>query len=345
MKRTLLTFLLVTAAMLGGFFSAGQLDAQVTYSPARGETLKGTVDPSAGAGVAAAEGTLYVRTGATDQLWQKTGATATSWTNIAGGAASFSSLTVSGNITSTAGNIAATAGDLTAGDDIVAADAITATAGNITASAGNLVATIGDVSVGDDVLASDDATITDAITASNGRVTGAGFTSSVNGTTATPAYNYTGATNYGHALISSVLTSVINGNSPFYVSSAHATTDSGITMQVGGRLQAYTIYSADVTGTVNNLDPGNATILHLNPTAARSVTGMVFVGTGDIRFIKNVAAAGSGFNLTLEHEDAGSSANNRWRGAGGADVVIPPQGLAIATTNGTTVRWEAFLVQ
>lgn len=175
--KKLITPLLVVAAMLGGFLSARELDAQVTYSPSRGETIKGTADPSAGGGVAAAEGTLYVRTGSTDQLWQKTGSGDTAWTNIAGGAASFSSLTVSGNITTTTGNIVATTGAITAD-------------GNITTSAGNLVATIGDVSVGDDVLATDDAVITDAITATNGRITGAGFTSSIAGTGSLPSYNW-----------------------------------------------------------------------------------------------------------------------------------------------------------
>jgi hypothetical protein len=41
--------------------------------------LTGTADPSAGAGVVAPVGSLYIRTG-TVQLWQKTGAGDTQWT-------------------------------------------------------------------------------------------------------------------------------------------------------------------------------------------------------------------------------------------------------------------------
>lgn len=97
--KKLITPLLVVAALVGGFLSAHQLDAQVTYSPQQGYVKRGTVDPTAGGGVAGVEGTLYVRTGGTDQLWQKTGAGSTAWTQVAlaGGAGSFSTIMTTGD--------------------------------------------------------------------------------------------------------------------------------------------------------------------------------------------------------------------------------------------------------
>lgn len=48
--------------------------------------IAGTVDPSAGAGVPAPEGSTYHRYGAgAGQLWLKTAAAATGWTNLGGG--------------------------------------------------------------------------------------------------------------------------------------------------------------------------------------------------------------------------------------------------------------------
>lgn len=90
----------VEAQNLGGNF--------VSSLPSVGGVVvrRGAADPSAGAGVAAPRPALYVRTG-TDQLWLKTGSGNTAWTQIvaSGGAASFSSVTATGNISTTAGYI------------------------------------------------------------------------------------------------------------------------------------------------------------------------------------------------------------------------------------------------
>ena len=179
---------------------------------------------------------------------------------------------------------------------------------------------------------------------STGRITGAGFTSSVNGDATTPAYNFSSSAGTGHAFVASKLTSAVGGSAILEVQSTFVDTTVGIAYRTGGRLQAYTIHAANVTGQIDNYAPGEVSILQLNPTAARSMTGMVAVSLGDFKFIKNVAAAGSGFNLTLEHDHASSSAGNKFSGAGGADVVVPPQGLALAIYNGATSAWDAYLV-
>jgi hypothetical protein len=55
--------------------------------PSSGITQNGTVDPSAGAGVNAALGTIYVDT-ANGTIWIKTGPGPTNWTNVTGTGAS-----------------------------------------------------------------------------------------------------------------------------------------------------------------------------------------------------------------------------------------------------------------
>ena len=64
---------------------------------------------------------------------------AASWLQIAGAGGVFTTLTVTGNITSTTGNIAATAGSVSAGTTMSAGTTITAGTG-ITATTGNIVA-------------------------------------------------------------------------------------------------------------------------------------------------------------------------------------------------------------
>jgi hypothetical protein len=66
----------------------GGADSYIVISGGAGDPqlLAGTADPSAGGGVAAAEGSLYMRYGAgTGQVWYKSGAAATAWTQITGG--------------------------------------------------------------------------------------------------------------------------------------------------------------------------------------------------------------------------------------------------------------------
>lgn len=54
---------------------------RVQLGTAAPEIFPGAADPSAGGGVVAVQGSLYLRTGPI-QLWQKTGAAATAWTQI-----------------------------------------------------------------------------------------------------------------------------------------------------------------------------------------------------------------------------------------------------------------------
>jgi hypothetical protein len=175
-----------------------------------------------------------------------------------------------------------------------------------------------------------------------GRTTSAGFTSSIVGTAAVNAYAVSNVANGWSLIDGTKLVGSLSGSQLLELSGSFVT--ALIALRSATRLQAYTIHSADVVGQIDNYAPGEVTILQLNPTAARSMTGMVAVSLGDFKFIKNVAAAGSGFNLTLEHAHASSSVGNKFSGAAGADVVVPPQGLALCIYNGTTSTWDAYLV-
>jgi hypothetical protein len=114
-----------SAQLGGGNLGRGPSVGGITF-------LQSSADPSAGGGIGCVRPCVLVRTG-TDQVWLKTGSGATAWSQIAvGGSASptFTTVTASGDITSSAGNLVATLGDVSAGDDILAGDAITAT-GNV----------------------------------------------------------------------------------------------------------------------------------------------------------------------------------------------------------------------
>ena len=87
-------------------------------------------------------GTLWVnKTDNTSFQLTSVSGTSANWVQL--GAFAGTSITVSGNITSTAGDIEATLGSVTAGTTVTAGTGVTATTGDITATAGNLVAGVG----------------------------------------------------------------------------------------------------------------------------------------------------------------------------------------------------------
>ena len=84
------------------------------------------------------------------------------WSSITGGGA-FTTITASGNITSTGGDIEATVGDVIAGNDVTAGNDITAvgsiTAGTgITSTTGNISTATGDIVSGNDLQVAGDIT-------------------------------------------------------------------------------------------------------------------------------------------------------------------------------------------
>lgn len=114
---------------------------------------------------------------------------------------------------------------------------------------------------------------------------------------------------------------------------------------VGGSLTAAgafftsgVISPATFTGTQNNYNPtgfSTATVVRLSSTADEDITGFVSTGAGEIKIVYNVGS----FNITLKHQNTGSSATNRLL-LNGADAVIRPQTSRILQRDAVSNRWR-----
>jgi hypothetical protein len=121
-----------------------------------------------------------------------------------------------------------------------------------------------------------------ALTAT-GRITGAGFTSSVDGDTTTPAYNFSSATNAGRYVVSGLLGDVTGGGLRWLVTSAGVSTESGGPLNVqyalglavppATKTSNYTLTTADFHVP---FDSTSGAITVTLPAAASS-TGRVYV--------------------------------------------------------------------
>lgn len=78
-----------------------------------------------------------------------------------------------------------------------------------------------------------------------------------------------------------------------------------------------------VTSNQNDYNPAGlsgASLLSITTDASRSITGLQGGANGRHMYIYNVGAQ----NIVLEHQDAGSSAANRFVNATGADITLTP---------------------
>jgi hypothetical protein len=113
----------------------------------------------------------------------------------------------------------------------------------------------------------------------------------------------------------------------------------------GGFPARYT--SAPSAGTYNNVNPGSGwpntdtgARLIVTPTGAIVYTGLLAGNDGEQVLLWNNAAVGSGFNITLDNLNAGSSAANQFTIAGSA-LVLPPQARSILVYDATLALWSA----
>lgn len=95
---------------------------------------------------------------------------------------------------------------------------------------------------------------------------------------------------------------------------------------------------AQITGNVNDYNPGAGTIVRLSTDAARNITGLVAGSSGARRLLVNVG----GFNAVLTHQDAASSAVNRFLNTTGANITLTPDQAAWTWYDATTQRWRAY---
>jgi hypothetical protein len=103
------------------------------------------------------------------------------------------------------------------------------------------------------------------------------------------------------------------------------------------------------SGSTNNYDPtstlNNSNFLRITANAANStLTGFspyTSIGQldGQMHIIVNIAAAGT---LTLSHQDAGSTATNRFLCSTGANIVLSPNQAADVIYDNTAGRWLVF---
>jgi hypothetical protein len=113
--------------------------------------------------------------------------------------------------------------------------------------------------------------------------------------------------------------------------------------------QAYTVSPAQITATANNyatVGLEHANVLRITSNAAYDITGFAATnaGTGWFNPYKLVVNSGS-FALTIKHQNAGSTASNRFITTSGSDLVLSANGgSAIIYYDPTDSRWRAFSV-
>lgn len=120
-------------------------------------------------------------------------------------------------------------------------------------------------------------------------------------------------------------------------STSIATIQGGMFMSSALRFQLTTITTS---GTINNLSAINSNFIRL--TAATGVTGIApttaGTGSGQILHIWN----NTGASITIFNNNAGSSAANRIINPGGADLIVPSNGVWTGIYQATTDFWQTI---
>lgn len=179
----------------------------------------------------------------------------------------------------------------------------------------------------------------------SGRVTGAGFTSSTDGSAGTPAYGYSSTPGLGMYRVSNYNSFAV-GSAQKFVAGTEVASASAIPLQALGSLDLFAQGAASIGADQDNyagpVSAAASSFWAITPTgASRTITGVANGSQGRILFVVNDAASGSGLNLVLANASASSLAANRILGTNGAAVTIPPQGMAVLRHNGT--NWRAGL--
>ena len=113
--------------------------------------------------------------------------------------------------------------------------------------------------------------------------------------------------------------------------------------------QPFTVSPSQITASQNDYSPvglEHANILRVNSDASRNITGLdaINAGTGWFNPYKLIVNSGS-FPIILKHQDAGSTAANRFINTGAVDLTLAASGgSAIVYYDVTDSRWRAFSV-
>jgi hypothetical protein len=107
----------------------------------------------------------------------------------------------------------------------------------------------------------------------------------------------------------------------------------------GYRPRLLPLTPAQITADQNNYAPSglaNASVLRLSSDAARNVTGLSSPTTSDVLWLCNVGS----FTITLKHENASSTAANRFTFPSAADKALVSGGSCALWYDLTTARWR-----
>lgn len=105
----------------------------------------------------------------------------------------------------------------------------------------------------------------------------------------------------------------------------------------GGTLSSIPLTPAQITSNQNNYAPGVARFYRLSTDASRDITGLSISQVDGQEFeIWNVGSN----NLVLKHQDAASTAANRFICTGAADITLAADEIALARYDSTTARFR-----
>jgi len=108
---------------------------------------------------------------------------------------------------------------------------------------------------------------------------------------------------------------------------------------IAGRVRVLPIRPGAIAGANNDYaGAAGATYLTLTSGAAASLTGLVAGGDGDMLIVLNGNAVGGGA-ITLNNENAGSAAANRFHTAAGVDLVLGGRTTVQFIYDATIARW------
>jgi hypothetical protein len=96
---------------------------------------------------------------------------------------------------------------------------------------------------------------------------------------------------------------------------------------------------AQITADKNNYDVGPGEFFRISSDAARNITGILGGTDNRTIYISNVGA----FTITLQDQNAGSTAANRIITGTGADVALATDDNAILKYDVLTNRWRLFV--
>jgi len=97
---------------------------------------------------------------------------------------------------------------------------------------------------------------------------------------------------------------------------------------------------AQITADQDDYNPGNKIVSRLSSDATRIISGIAGGATYQVRVLVNIGS----FDITLGHEDTGSSAANRIASVTASDLTLGPAKLALLVYDATSTRWRAAVL-